>query len=107
MWQAEEGVAIMYRWLTGRRDGTKGFDALPAAVRQRLLAHSRVVLTEIDPHPFGLLVEYVPLRKIAALSMPVTWLLGAEACRGTDGCTHASSRSPLASAPSTSPGLAT
>jgi pimeloyl-ACP methyl ester carboxylesterase len=74
----EEGAASMYRWLTGLRDGTNGFDALPTAQRQRLLAHSRVVLAESDPHPFGVLVEYVPLRKIAALPMPVTWLLGAE-----------------------------
>jgi pimeloyl-ACP methyl ester carboxylesterase len=49
----EEGAAIMYRWLTGLRDGTNGFDALPDAERQRLLAHSRVVLAEMDPHPFG------------------------------------------------------
>lgn len=74
----EEGAASMYRWLTGLRDGTNGFDALPAADRQRLLAHSRVVLAEADPHPFGVLVDYVPLRKIAALPMPVTWLLGVE-----------------------------
>ena len=74
----EEGAASIYRWLTGLRDGTNGFDALPAADRQRLLAHSRVVLAEADPHPFGVLVDYVPLRKIAALPMPVTWLLGVE-----------------------------
>lgn len=74
----EDGAASMYRWLTGLRDGTNGFDALPTAERQRLLTHSRVVLAEIAPHPFGVLVEYVPLRKMAALPMPVTWLLGTE-----------------------------
>jgi len=73
----EEGAATVYRWLTGRRDGSNGFDTAPTPER-RLLAHSRVVLAELDPHPFGVLVEHVPLRKIAALPMPVTWLLGAE-----------------------------
>ncbi|MGA9311008.1 MAG: alpha/beta hydrolase [Pseudonocardiaceae bacterium] len=74
----DEGAATMYRWLTGLRDGSNGFDALPVPDRDRLLAHSRVTLAELDPHPFGALAEHVPVRKIAALPMPVTWLLGTE-----------------------------
>ncbi|MDQ2881329.1 MAG: alpha/beta hydrolase [Actinomycetota bacterium] len=56
----EEGAATVYRWLTGRRDGSNGFAAAPAPERERLLAHSRVVLAELDPYPFGVLVEHMP-----------------------------------------------
>jgi pimeloyl-ACP methyl ester carboxylesterase len=74
----EEGAATFYRWLTGLRDGGNGFDVLPAPERQRFLAQSRVMMAELDPHPFGPLAEHIRLGKIVALPMPVTWLLGAE-----------------------------
>ncbi len=38
----------MYRWLTGVRDSSNGFGALPGPERDRLLAHSRVVLAEFN-----------------------------------------------------------
>lgn len=40
------------------------------------MGNSRVVLAELDPHPYGVMFEHHPLPRIAALPMPVTWLLG-------------------------------
>jgi pimeloyl-ACP methyl ester carboxylesterase len=43
-----------------------------------LLANGRAVLAEIDGHPFGPLMEYMPTKELLAIRVPVTWLLGTE-----------------------------
>jgi pimeloyl-ACP methyl ester carboxylesterase len=74
----EQGGALFYRWASSLRDGSNGFDAAPEKDRKILLANSRASLAELEPNPYGLTVEYLPRRAIAALPMPVTWLLGEE-----------------------------
>jgi pimeloyl-ACP methyl ester carboxylesterase len=73
-----EAAVIFFRWVSGLRDGRNGFDALPAVERDVLLANSRAVLAEIDGHPFGPLMEHVSTRKLVAVRVPITWLLGTE-----------------------------
>ena len=73
-----EGAAIFFRWVSGLRDGGNGFDRLPAAEQKVLLANYRPVLQELDPHPFGVLMEYIPTRKVATIRVPITWLLGVD-----------------------------
>ncbi|HEX6405428.1 MAG TPA: alpha/beta hydrolase [Pseudonocardiaceae bacterium] len=73
-----QAAAIFFRWVSGLRDGGNGFDRLPAAERQVLLANYRPVLQELDPHRFGVLMEYIPTKRVAAIRMPITWLLGVD-----------------------------
>ncbi|MEU5403561.1 alpha/beta hydrolase [Streptomyces sp. NPDC005963] len=67
----EEGAAHFFRWAAG-----PSFDTAPADERGRLLAHARVVLTELDPHPYGVMFEHLSLRRIGAIRVPVTFLIG-------------------------------
>lgn len=71
-----EGAALFFRWVSGRRDGRNGFDAVPAVEQEALLANSRTVLAELDPHPFGVLMEHVLTTRLASIPVPITWLLG-------------------------------
>lgn len=75
---SRQAAAIFFRWVSGLRNGGNGFDRLPAAEQQVLLANYRPVLQELDPHPFGVLMEYIPTRKVAAIRVPITWLLGVD-----------------------------
>ncbi|MFE7129281.1 alpha/beta fold hydrolase [Streptomyces sp. NPDC057638] len=69
----EEAAAHFFRWAAG-----PSFDTAPAGERRRLLAHARVVLAELDPHPYGVMFEHLPLRRIRGIHVPVTFLLGAD-----------------------------
>ena len=73
-----EAAAVFFRWVSGLRDGRTGFDALPTADQQTLLANGEIVLTETDPHLFSPMMENLPTTKLAAAQMPITWLLGTE-----------------------------
>ncbi|MGH3865290.1 MAG: alpha/beta fold hydrolase [Pseudonocardiaceae bacterium] len=73
-----EAAAIFFRWVSGLRDGRNGFDALPAAEREVLLANGRAVLAELDGHPFGSPIEYISTKKLAAIRVPITWMLATE-----------------------------
>jgi pimeloyl-ACP methyl ester carboxylesterase len=73
-----EAAAIFFRWVSGLRDGRNGFDVRPVAEQDVLLANGRAVLVEIDGHPFGPLMEYMSTKKLAAIRVPITWLLGTE-----------------------------
>jgi pimeloyl-ACP methyl ester carboxylesterase len=71
-------AAAFFRWASALRDGTNGYDRLPVAAREELAGNAAVVLAELDPHPFGLMMEHLPSSRIADVPFPVTWLLGAE-----------------------------
>lgn len=73
-----EAATRFYRWVSGRQDGGNGFDALPAADRDVLLSNSRAALADLDPHPFGLLMEHIPTVQLATTPAPITWLLGTQ-----------------------------
>lgn len=73
-----EAVAQFFRWASGLREGGNGFDRLSAQAREELYGNASVVLAELDPHPFGLMMEHVPTARLAGRPFPVTWLLGAE-----------------------------
>lgn len=73
-----EAAAVFFRWVSGLRDGRTGFDALPTADQQTLLANGRIVLAETDPHLFGPLMEHLSTKRLAVAQVPITWLLGAE-----------------------------
>lgn len=74
----QEGAAHFFRWASGTRDGSNGFDRAPAEAQQELLDNCRQVLAELDPHPFGVMMEHVPTARLADIRVPVTWILGGE-----------------------------
>lgn len=73
-----EATAMFFRWAAWLRGGGNGFDAAPPAEQEELLGNSASVLAELDPHPFGLMMEHIPTAKLAAIPVPITWLLGTE-----------------------------
>ncbi|MBW0117973.1 alpha/beta fold hydrolase [Pseudonocardia abyssalis] len=73
-----DAVAQFFRWASGLRDGANGFDRLTDAAREELYGNAATVLAELDPHPFGLMMEHVPTARLADRPFPVTWLLGGE-----------------------------
>ncbi|HXT43228.1 MAG TPA: alpha/beta hydrolase [Pseudonocardiaceae bacterium] len=73
-----QGAAIFFRWVSGLRDGGNGFDRLPVAEQEVLLANYRPVLQELDPHPFGVMMEHIPTKRVAAIRVPIRWLLGVD-----------------------------
>jgi Predicted hydrolases or acyltransferases (alpha/beta hydrolase superfamily) len=73
-----DGAAAFFRAASTFRDGRNGYDALSPAEQEPLIANARAVLAEFDPHPFGLMMEHIPTRKLAEIPVPVTWLLGTE-----------------------------
>jgi pimeloyl-ACP methyl ester carboxylesterase len=83
-----EAATHFFRWASGLRDGSNGFDRAPVAVQEEVLANARSVLAELDPHPFGLMMEHVPTARLAGIPAPITWLLGNES-RDWYGALHA------------------
>jgi pimeloyl-ACP methyl ester carboxylesterase len=73
-----EAAERFYRWVSALRTGATGFDALPAADRGVLLGNTHAALADLDPHPFGLLMEHIPVAKLATIPAPITWLLGTQ-----------------------------
>ena len=73
-----EAAARFYRWVLGLRGGANGFDALSTVERDVLLGNTRAALADLDPHPFGLLMEHISTAKLAAIPAPITWLLGTQ-----------------------------
>lgn len=73
-----DAATTFFRWASGLRDGSNGYDRIPAAAREELLANAACVLAELDPHPFGLMMEHIPTARIAEIPVPITWLLGEE-----------------------------
>jgi pimeloyl-ACP methyl ester carboxylesterase len=73
-----DAAAHFFRWASGLRDGTNGFDRSPSAVQEVLLGNAGLVLAELDPHPFGLMMEHIPNARLADVRAPITWLLGGE-----------------------------
>ncbi|NGO08924.1 alpha/beta hydrolase [Streptomyces sp. HC44] len=68
----EEGAEYFFRWA-----GEESFDKAPKEERDRLLGHARNILAELDPHPYGVMFEHLPMRRIRGIRVPVTFLIGA------------------------------
>jgi pimeloyl-ACP methyl ester carboxylesterase len=73
-----EAAEVFLRFGSALRSGGNGYDRAEPEARQVLLENFEPVLAEWDPHPFGVMHEHVSLRSVAALPMPLTWLLGGE-----------------------------
>jgi pimeloyl-ACP methyl ester carboxylesterase len=74
----ESGAATFYRFASGTRDGSSGFDRLTADGQGALLTYSNVVLNELSPHRSGSLGEHVAYEDLAKVSVPLTWILGGD-----------------------------
>lgn len=74
----EDAAAQFFRWASGTRDGGNGYDRLTPAAQEELAGNAAVVLAELDPHPFGLMMEHVPTDRLGQVEVPITWLLGGE-----------------------------
>jgi pimeloyl-ACP methyl ester carboxylesterase len=73
-----EAAAQFFRWASGLKDGGNGYDRLPAAAQKELAGNAAVVLAELDPYPYGLMMEHVATVRLAEVAVPITWLLGGE-----------------------------
>jgi pimeloyl-ACP methyl ester carboxylesterase len=73
-----EAAETFLRFGSALRSGGNVYDMLDDDARKGLLANSAPVLAEWDPYYFGVMAEHVPLRAVAAIPVPVTWILGAE-----------------------------
>lgn len=68
----QEGAEHFLRWAAG-----ESYDEAPQEERDRLLAHARNVLAELDPHPYGVMFEHLPLSHVRSIPVPTTFLIGA------------------------------
>lgn len=66
------------RFGSALRSGGNAYDRLAEPARGELRRYPRQVLAEWDPHPFGVMHEHVPVRAVASIPVPVTWILGGE-----------------------------
>jgi pimeloyl-ACP methyl ester carboxylesterase len=73
-----EAAETFLRFGSALRSGGNVYDMLDDDARKGLLANSAPVLAEWDPYYFGVMAEHVPLRAVAAMPVPLTWILGAE-----------------------------
>lgn len=69
--RGKEGAAHFFRWAAG-----ESYDAAPQEERDRLLAHAGNVLAELDPHPYGVMFEHLPLNRVRGIQVPITCLIG-------------------------------
>jgi pimeloyl-ACP methyl ester carboxylesterase len=73
-----EAAEVFYRFGSALRSGGNSYDLAPENIRRNLQANAEPVLAEWDPHPFGVMHEHIPLRAVAGLTVPLTWILGQE-----------------------------
>lgn len=73
-----EAAEVFLRFGSALRSGGNSYDMLDEQGRKALLSNSAPVLPEWDPYFFGVMAEYVPLRAVVDLPVPLTWILGAE-----------------------------
>jgi pimeloyl-ACP methyl ester carboxylesterase len=73
-----EALEEFLRFGSALRSGGNIYDRLPAPAREELRRYPHQVLAEWDPHPFGVMHEHVSSRSVAAITVPVTWVLGGE-----------------------------
>ncbi|MGA5466414.1 alpha/beta fold hydrolase [Mycobacterium sp. NPDC050041] len=80
-WQQCRGRRIeagekFFRSVYALRSGGNAYDLAADRVREGMRRNVEPVLVEFDPHPFGVSVEYVATRAVAAAPVPMTWILG-------------------------------
>lgn len=69
--RSREGAEYFFRWA-----GQESYDNAPQEERERLLAHARVIMAELDPHPYGVMFEHLPMRRVRGIRVPITFLIG-------------------------------
>ena len=73
-----EALEQFLRFGSALSGGGSSYDLAPPQEQERLRAYPGPVLAEWDPHPFGIMHEHVPTRRVAALPRPMTWVLGGD-----------------------------
>ncbi|MFY9940039.1 MAG: alpha/beta hydrolase [Silvibacterium sp.] len=73
-----EALEEFLRFGSALRSGGNSYDRLPEPAREALRRYPRQVLAEWDPHPFGVMHEHVSTKSVAAIPVPITWVLGGE-----------------------------
>lgn len=78
MGQDARAGATFFRWASRCQNGPPGWDRLPEVTRHELTSNALQILAELKFHPFGVLCEHVPTRKLRRLEhLPVAWVIGA------------------------------
>ncbi|WP_111511688.1 alpha/beta fold hydrolase [Mycobacterium kyogaense] len=67
---------VFFRSVYARRSGGNAYADLDDRARERMRANIEPVLAEFDPSRFGVSVDFVSARAVAASSVPMTWVRG-------------------------------
>jgi pimeloyl-ACP methyl ester carboxylesterase len=71
-----EALEVFLRFGSSLQSGGNGYDLADKAEQEKLRAYPGPVLAEWDPHPFGVMHEHLSTAAVAAISPPLTWILG-------------------------------
>jgi pimeloyl-ACP methyl ester carboxylesterase len=71
-----EAAEEFFRAVYALRSGGNAYDLAHERVREGMRRNAEPVLAEFDFHPFGVAIEHVPTRAVAAAPVPMTWILG-------------------------------
>jgi pimeloyl-ACP methyl ester carboxylesterase len=85
-WQQVRGRRVeageeFFRFVYALRSGGNTYDLADERVRDGMRRNVEPVLAEFDFHPFGVSVEHVPARAVAAAPVHMTWILGDQSPR--------------------------
>ncbi|OBK42030.1 hypothetical protein A5658_00135 [Mycobacterium sp. 1245111.1] len=78
--RAEAGEEF-FRFVYALRSGGNAYDLADERVRDGMRRNVEPVIAEFDLHPFGVAVEHVATRAVAAARVPMTWVLGDQSPR--------------------------
>lgn len=85
----QQGARSFLRWVSTDTNGGNAFDHASKETQAHLLANTRQILAELDPNPYGVMVEFVPTRRLASLrDVPVTWMIGGNSFGWFDNLRH-------------------
>lgn len=65
-----------FRSVFALRSGGNAYEEVDERVRAGMRSNADSVLAEFDPHPFGVSVDYVSVRTVAAAAVPMRWVRG-------------------------------
>lgn len=78
--RAEAGEEF-FHFVYALRSGGNAYDLADERVRDGMRRNVEPVLAEFDLHPFGVGIEHVATRVVAATPVPMTWILGDQSPR--------------------------
>lgn len=73
-----EALEEFLRFGSALRSGGNTYDTLGEEARAELLRYPHQLLAEWDPHPYGVMHEHISTHAVAAIPVPLSWVIGGE-----------------------------